>query len=133
MYQAHEVWEAVMGWWQSVIPAALETFRQGAEGAVDWRRYQYSEAEIEELRAALTLESGSPSHRPRVENGLVGNILRVLADHQCDLEDLQVRVNLDNKYDRSHPRWGKVLIRDLQGRRVLVWVCKENQDMEDVS
>ena len=128
-YEAHEVWGAVMTWWQGVIPAAVETFgERGAGGAVDWRRYQYSEEEVEELRAALTLKSVSSGHKARIEKGLVGSILWVLAGHECGLEDLRLRINLDNKYDRAHPKWSKVLIRELQGRRVFVWVSPASED-----
>ena len=122
-YEANEIWGAVMTWWHGAIPVAVERFGQhGAGGAVDWRRYQYSEGEIEELRAALTLESVKSGHKARIEKGLVGSILWVLAEHGCDLEDLEIRINLDNKYDRAHSSWTKVLIRQLEGRRVFVWV-----------
>ena len=112
-----------MAWWHSVIPAAVETFgQQGADGAVDWRRYKYSDEEVEELRAALTLKSSASGHKARIENGLVGSILRVLADHGCSLDDLRLRINLDNKFNLAHPEWSKILMRNLRGRRVFVWV-----------
>ena len=123
-YKAHEVWSAVLGWWDDVIPDAVRRFGQhGAAEAAEWRRYEYSDEEVEELMSALSLDALAPSHRTRIKRTVVGAILETLDEHQCGLYDLEVQVNLDHLFSDRHPEWTRILMRELSGRRVCVWVA----------
>ena len=124
MSEMHEVWGAVLDWWRRQIPEAVQRF--GTEGADELNRYQYEAEEIAELADALSLTRIAPSQRGRIERALVGSILEVLARLQCGLEDLKVQVNLTHTYDRHHPEWSRVLMRELLGRRVCVWVAPDD-------
>lgn len=121
MSEIHKVWDTVLDWWRNAIPEAVRRF--GEEGADDLGRYDYSAKEIEEVAEALSLRALAPAQRGRVERAVVGSLLEALARHRCELTELRVQVNLTHVYDRSHPEWTRVLMRELQGRRVCVWVA----------
>ena len=128
-YEAHELWSAIWDWWEKVIPRAIEEFGQhGAKGAVEWRREQYDEEEVEELKQALSMKSIAPGQRSRFQRGLAGSVLEALDRFQCDLSELRVRVNLDHLYHHAHPEWIRVLMRNLPKRRVCVWVSSIEGD-----